>query len=91
MVLFQIIPDLVQVDNPVSPRDYLGRFWVDSLVHDATSFKFLADLIGKDKICLGSDSLMHRSISLIARSTSCNGTVPIPINELGCAATVAAI
>ncbi len=52
---FDVRPDLVQVDNPVSPRDYLGKFWVDSLVHDATSFKFLVDLIGNDKICLGSD------------------------------------
>ena len=31
---FEARPDLVAVDNPVPPRDYLGRFWVDSLVHD---------------------------------------------------------
>ena len=52
---FDVRPDLVQVDNTVSPRDYLGKFWVDSLVHEAASFKFLMDFVGEDKICLGSD------------------------------------
>ena len=52
---FHVRPDLVQVDNPVNPRDYLGNFWVDSLVHDRHAFEFLMDMVGEDKICLGSD------------------------------------
>lgn len=52
---FNVRPDLVQVDNNVNPRNYLGNFWVDSLVHDFHAFEFLMDMIGEDKICLGSD------------------------------------
>jgi aminocarboxymuconate-semialdehyde decarboxylase len=52
---FDVRPDLVAVDNPVSPRRYLDKFWVDSLVHDSKTFNFLMDTMGEDKICLGSD------------------------------------
>ncbi len=52
---FKARPDLVAVDNAVNPRDYIGKFWVDSLVHDKKSMEFLIDTIGEDNICLGSD------------------------------------
>ncbi len=52
---YYVRPDLVQVDNAINPRDYLGKFWVDSLVHDETAFHFLMNSMGEDKICLGSD------------------------------------
>ena len=52
---FHVRPDLVQLDNDINPRNYLDSFWVDSLVHDERSFRFLMETMGKDKICLGSD------------------------------------
>jgi len=52
---FDVRPDIVAVDNTVSPKDHVGKFWVDSLVHDKKAFKYLLDMIGEDKICLGSD------------------------------------
>ena len=52
---FNVRPDLVQIDNTISPRDYIGRFWVDSLVHDAAAMQYLVSVMGEDKICLGSD------------------------------------
>jgi aminocarboxymuconate-semialdehyde decarboxylase len=52
---FDVRPDLVAIDNPVNPRDYIGKFWIDSLVHDAGALKFIMDVMGEDKICLGSD------------------------------------
>jgi len=52
---FLVRPDLCAVDNNVNPREYLGRFWIDSLVHDDKVLKYCIDLIGEDKICLGSD------------------------------------
>jgi aminocarboxymuconate-semialdehyde decarboxylase len=52
---FEARPDLVAVDNPVNPRNYIGKFWVDSLVHDKKAFDYLLNVIGEDKICLGSD------------------------------------
>ena len=48
-------PDLVAVHNNASPREYLGKFWVDSITHDPAYLKYVIDLIGSDKICLGSD------------------------------------
>jgi aminocarboxymuconate-semialdehyde decarboxylase len=52
---FQVRPDLVAIDNNLNPRDYIGKFWVDSLVHDKKAFSYLIDIMGEDKICLGSD------------------------------------
>ena len=52
---FKVRPDLVALDNAVNPRDYIGKFWVDSLVHDKKSLEFLIDTIGEDNICIGSD------------------------------------
>jgi aminocarboxymuconate-semialdehyde decarboxylase len=52
---FKVRPDLVAVDNPINPKEYIGRFWVDSLVHDKKAFAFLLDLMGENNICLGSD------------------------------------
>lgn len=52
---FDVRPDLVAIDNAINPRDYLGKFWTDSLVHDKKALKYLLDIIGEDRICLGSD------------------------------------
>jgi len=52
---FEVRPDLVAVDNPVHPRAYLGRFWVDSLVHDAETLRGLLRLFGPSNVMLGSD------------------------------------
>jgi aminocarboxymuconate-semialdehyde decarboxylase len=52
---FNVRPDLCAVDNNVNPRDYLGKFWVDSLVHDPIAFDMLVKLIGPEKIALGTD------------------------------------
>ena len=48
-------PDLCAIDNQVDPQKYLGKFWVDSLVHDADALDFLIKKIGADKIALGTD------------------------------------
>ncbi len=52
---FLVRPDLVAVDNPVNPRDYIGKFWIDSLVHDPAAMRYIVEVMGEDKICLGSD------------------------------------
>jgi aminocarboxymuconate-semialdehyde decarboxylase len=52
---FDVRPDLVAVDNAIPPKEYAGKFWVDSLVHDKNAFQYLLEVIGEDKICLGSD------------------------------------
>jgi aminocarboxymuconate-semialdehyde decarboxylase len=52
---YNVRPDLVQIDNVVNPKEYMGKFWVDSLVHDEKAFRFLRETMTDDKICLGSD------------------------------------
>lgn len=52
---FQVRPDLCAVDNPVDPRAYLGRFWIDALVHDPTMLGYVVDLLGAERVALGTD------------------------------------
>lgn len=52
---FEVRPDLVAVDNPHHPDQYLGKFWVDSLVHDIDLLHKLIALFGIEKVALGSD------------------------------------
>lgn len=52
---FKSRPDLVAIHNNVNPREYLGKFYLDSLVHDATMLDYIIKLFGAGKIALGSD------------------------------------
>jgi len=52
---FEVRPDLCSIDNNIDPKDYLGRFWVDSLVHDSDALEFLIKKIGDKRIALGTD------------------------------------
>jgi aminocarboxymuconate-semialdehyde decarboxylase len=52
---FDCRPDLVAIDNAVPPRDYLGRFWVDSVTHDPLLLEYVLKLQGSQRITLGSD------------------------------------
>lgn len=52
---FEARPDLCAIDNNVNPRHYLGKFWLDSLVHDKDALKYIVKLMGEDKIALGTD------------------------------------
>jgi aminocarboxymuconate-semialdehyde decarboxylase len=52
---FRCRPDLCAIHNPVNPRDYLRRIYVDALVHDSQSLQYLIDQMGSDRVALGSD------------------------------------
>ncbi|MCB0766726.1 MAG: amidohydrolase, partial [Flavobacteriales bacterium] len=52
---FMVRPDLCAVDNAVNPRDYLGRFWIDALVHDPAMLQLVVDQMGADRVALGTD------------------------------------
>lgn len=49
-------PDLCASKDDNRPSSYVGRFYVDSLVHDARALKYLVDIIGENNVMLGSDS-----------------------------------
>jgi aminocarboxymuconate-semialdehyde decarboxylase len=52
---FDSRPDLCAIDCKIPPKDFLGHFYLDSLVHDVNALKFLIELVGVEKICLGTD------------------------------------
>jgi len=52
---YNVRPDLCAIDNQVNPSDYLGKFYLDSLVHEPKMLELIVDLMGEDKICLGTD------------------------------------
>jgi len=52
---FECRPDLVAIDNNTTPRSYLGKFWVDSITHDALMLEYVIKLVGSRRITLGSD------------------------------------
>lgn len=52
---FHCRPDLVAIDNPINPREYIGKFWVDSATHDDDLFKYVLAQQGSKKITLGTD------------------------------------
>lgn len=52
---FNVRPDLCAIDNNYNPKKYLGNFYLDSLVHDAKMLDYIVDLVGEDKVCLGTD------------------------------------
>lgn len=48
-------PDLTRVHLSRRPRDFVRDIYVDSLVHDAPTLRFIIDLFGADRVALGSD------------------------------------
>ncbi|XP_070587346.1 2-amino-3-carboxymuconate-6-semialdehyde decarboxylase isoform X2 [Erythrolamprus reginae] len=52
---FTVRPDLCAIHNNTDPRQYLGSFYTDSLVHDEQALKLLVNVIGKEKVMLGTD------------------------------------
>jgi aminocarboxymuconate-semialdehyde decarboxylase len=52
---FDCRPDLVAIDNEVPPRSYIGKFYLDSLVHDPLMLDYLVQLFGAGKVAMGSD------------------------------------
>jgi aminocarboxymuconate-semialdehyde decarboxylase len=52
---FEARPDLCAVDTSTPPAQAIGRFFVDSLVHDERTLRLIVDVFGEDFICIGSD------------------------------------
>lgn len=52
---FNCRPDLVAIDNDSNPRNYIGKFWVDSITHDPALLDYILKLQGSKRVTLGSD------------------------------------
>ncbi|MGA8278995.1 MAG: amidohydrolase family protein [Rhodanobacteraceae bacterium] len=52
---FRMRPDLVATDNARNPRDYFGRIYFDSCVHDDAALRYLIEVAGIGSVMLGTD------------------------------------
>jgi aminocarboxymuconate-semialdehyde decarboxylase len=52
---FNCRPDLVAIDNEKSPREYIGKFWVDSATHDPELLQYILKHQGSMRVALGTD------------------------------------
>lgn len=52
---YDVRPDLCATDCSIPPKEFLGKFYTDSLVHSQPSLDLLIKVIGEDKIMLGTD------------------------------------
>ncbi len=52
---FNVRPDIVATANDRNPREYIGKFFVDSLVHEPEMLDYMIKLFGSNRIALGSD------------------------------------
>jgi aminocarboxymuconate-semialdehyde decarboxylase len=52
---FDSRPDLVAIDNNVPPKNYLGKFYLDSLTHHGAMLDYIVKLVGAERVALGSD------------------------------------
>ncbi|MGH8151504.1 MAG: amidohydrolase family protein [Rhodanobacteraceae bacterium] len=52
---FRMRPDLVATDNARAPREYFKRLFFDSCVHDPQGLRYLLDVVGGDRVMLGTD------------------------------------
>lgn len=52
---FRMRPDLVATDNAKSPRSYFDRLYFDSCVHDPQALRYLIDVVGYERVMLGTD------------------------------------
>ncbi|MDW8304110.1 MAG: amidohydrolase family protein [Acidobacteriota bacterium] len=48
-------PDLCAIDNHRNPREYLRKIYYDSLVHSAEMLDYLVNLVGAERVALGTD------------------------------------
>ncbi|MDE0881541.1 MAG: amidohydrolase family protein [Myxococcota bacterium] len=52
---FDVRPDLCQTRTKRRPSDFLKEFYLDSLVHDEHSLRFIAEKMSPERIALGTD------------------------------------
>lgn len=74
-------PDLCAQDCKLSPKEYVSKFFVDSLVHDQRSLKFLLEVMGEDHICLGTDYPFPLGETEAGKLINDSGFIDKPIRE----------
>lgn len=52
---FRMRPDLVATDSQTSPRESMRKMYYDSCVHDAAGLRYLLEVLGPERLMLGTD------------------------------------
>lgn len=52
---FEVRPDLCQTETTKPPAEFVKELYFDSLVHDVKTLEFLLDIVGEDRVALGTD------------------------------------
>ena len=52
---FRARPDLVATATTTEPREAVRRIYIDSLVHDPDTLRFVAGIVGAERVALGTD------------------------------------
>eukprot|EP00045_Choanoeca_perplexa_P001561 m.20622 g.20622 ORF g.20622 m.20622 type:complete len:343 (-) comp11031_c0_seq2:87-1115(-) len=52
---YNVRPDLCATECKTPPMDFIGKFWVDSAVHDDDALELLIKRMGQDRVIMGSD------------------------------------
>ncbi len=52
---FDVRPDLCAIDNAIAPTEYIGKFYMDTLVHDPDALRFVMNRFGANRLAMGSD------------------------------------
>lgn len=85
---FNCRPDLVAIHNERSPREYLGRFWVDCITHDADALQYILKLQGSERVTLGSDYPFPLGDLEIGRFITEMGLSEATVENIFCNATL---
>ena len=76
---YAVRPDLCATHTTTPPEEFLGAFYVDSLVHQPDQLRLMIDLFGANRIALGSDYPFplgeHRPGEMIESMRDLDGTV----------------
>lgn len=52
---WRVRPDICQKICKKNPMEYMGKFWIDSITHNEEMLKYCINLVGENRIVLGSD------------------------------------
>jgi len=85
---FNCRPDLVAIHNERNPREYLGRFWVDCITHDADALQYILKLQGSERVTLGSDYPFPLGDLEIGRFITEMGLSEATVENIFCNATL---
>jgi aminocarboxymuconate-semialdehyde decarboxylase len=80
---------LVAIDNPISPREYVGKFWVDSATHDEKLLRYVLEMQGSKRVTLGTDYPFPLGDLEVGRFITQMGLAPQVVEDIFCNATLA--